>query len=63
MEQAGPTVQSAAAGEKGERQRPASDLGKFSSVEALKKAYAAVEGITFDGAFYRRDIGRRRPQP
>ncbi len=31
--------------------------------EALKKAYAAVEGITFDGAFYRRDIGRRRPQP
>ena len=31
--------------------------------EALNKAYAAVEGITFDGAFYRRDIGRRRPQP
>ena len=31
--------------------------------EALDKAYAAVEGITFDGAFYRRDIGRRRPQP
>ena len=43
MEQAGPTVQSAAAGEKGERQRPASDLGKFSSVEALKKAYDELQ--------------------
>ena len=26
---------------------------------ALQKAYAAVEGIHFDGAFYRKDIGQR----
>ena len=28
---------------------------------ALKKAYAAVEKISFDGMQYRRDIGRRKP--
>ena len=26
---------------------------------ALEKAYAAVREITFDGAFYRKDIGAR----
>ncbi|MGN1112163.1 MAG: phosphoribosylglycinamide synthetase C domain-containing protein, partial [Acutalibacteraceae bacterium] len=28
--------------------------------EALEKAYAAVEKISFDGAHYRRDIGRTK---
>lgn len=27
--------------------------------EALERAYRAVEGISFDGSFYRRDIGKR----
>lgn len=39
MEQAGSTVQSAEAARQRERQGPASELGGFSSVGALKKAY------------------------
>ena len=27
--------------------------------EALNKSYKAVENITFDGAFYRHDIGQK----
>ena len=30
--------------------------------EAIKKAYEAVEGVSFEGAHYRRDIGARALQ-